>query len=361
MENSNILNHTLGALSTYSDKERKHLTRHLFSSGVLTNKPLEAEVDSSKTYLANKKDTREFINCFVSNPLLIKEMERWEYAKDYNYSILYDVLNFSSERMLSEVAKGNLIEYSQLSDFEDLYPVAMKPTYWLKNDRVYLKFNFGLSGYDFNGNPIYNRYNVIIVIHELMDYLEIRYDSLSSQFERGQKNKLGYVKQCLSWSQKFLGIQFQAMDLDEVLNEMKKNGENDGIITTGQDMQLDTGGTATIDIGKNQRMILPFIGELREMLEIYKEEFNEAEVLKNAFEEFIRDKEDLSEFFWMKFNLSDKDIPIKIIIHYNNEDIFLIKHLYSYRVSNLGEERMNYVIEYIVNLRIRLQGEGSSI
>jgi len=148
------------------------------------------------------------------------------------------------------------------------------------------------------------------------------------------------------------------MDLDEELDYMKKYGEDDKVINSARDMLFSTGGKATIDIGKNEKMILPFIGELKEMLQEYEAEFNASPKLKGVLEEFIMEKEEMSEFIWMKFIFSEKNIPVKFTTQYGEDRVCLIKHLFSNKSTNIGRERMDYVTKYIINLRKNINAEA---
>ncbi len=117
------------------------------------------------------------------------------------------------------------------------------------------------------------------------------------------------------------------------------------------ELLMATGGKATIEVGKNDKMILPFIGELKILMENYKEEFEQVPVLKQAFQDFIFEKENLSEFPWVRFKFKENNFEVKFIFDYGQEKGCLLHHFSSSLKANQGRGRMDYVTNYIIRVR----------
>lgn len=141
------------------------------------------------------------------------------------------------------------------------------------------------------------------------------------------------------------------IELDDIVDYIKRNGKEKDVVLAGQDMLMASGAKATIDIGNDDNEILPFIGELKAIMEEYSEELSKVAELKTALDDFIYEKENLSEFPWVKFKFGEKSIEVKFTFNYGKENGCLLQHLYSPLKSNQGRERMDYVTNYIIDVR----------
>ena len=130
-----------------------------------------------------------------------------------------------------------------------------------------------------------------------------------------------------------------------------KRDENVKLIA--QSMKLPNGGNAQLDVGNNQEYILPFIGELRSLLNDNQAELEKVPDFREALEQFMFEMEEMSDYPWIELlwenEIKTRSIRVKFVFNYMNKSYCLIQYYYSNVL--IGMERMNYVIEYIVNHR----------
>lgn len=141
-----------------------------------------------------------------------------------------------------------------------------------------------------------------------------------------------------------------SLNLDFMVNVCKRD-ENVKLIA--QSMKLPNGGNAQLDVGNNQEYILPFIGELRSLLNDNQAELEKVPDFREALEQFMFEMEEMSDYPWIELlwenEIKTRSNRVKFVFNYMNKSYCLIQYYYSNVL--IGMERMNYVIEYIVNHR----------
>ena len=149
-----------------------------------------------------------------------------------------------------------------------------------------------------------------------------------------------------TYLQNFLDINLIPLDLNFLIS-IGKNQEELKLVA--QAMKLSNGGNAQLDVGNNQEYVLPLIGELKNLMVENKEELDKSPKLKEALEEFMYEKEEMSDYPWVELMWEDeiktRNKRIKVFFNYKKLDYPLIQHYYNNVL--IGMERMNYVIKYI--------------
>ena len=140
-------------------------------------------------------------------------------------------------------------------------------------------------------------------------------------------------------------------DNQDFMVNVCKRDENVKLIA--QSMKLPNGGNAQLDVGNNQEYILPFIGELRSLLNDNQAELEKVPDFREALEQFMFEMEEMSDYPWIELlwenEIKTRSNRVKFVFNYMNKSYCLIQYYYSNVL--IGMERMNYVIEYIVNHR----------
>lgn len=341
-----LLNYTLETiLNTYNIQTANKVIDRIVDNGIATKREKNKE---GKIYIGDIKEPTERLKyCLTENTDLIKAIQKWEFDKNYKYSILYEVKEFSIDN-LKLLLEDKLIIDSEKIEFEDLYATTMKPSLKYFDSGFYLKFNLKLDGKDVTGVDIKRRYPILTIYNNITNILEIRIDPLDTVYN---KDRFKYLYSTTSWIRQFLKMNLVPLELEDIVNYIVENGKIDQVTRSGIDMSTSNGGKVTMDIGKDDSMSLPFIDELKEFLVTYKEEFERAPILKQAFEEFIYDKETLSDFHWIKLKFEEKNFDVKFTLNYGKNNECLIQHLHSAIKSNIGRERMDYVTEYLNKIR----------
>lgn len=340
-----ILDYTLASVKEYPVQSAHRLMEVMIAEGIATKKKTD---DDKVIYVGDLTDKQGVSQCLNELDIALKSVEKWEIEKNYKYSMLFEFSGFEESKLEELITEGKIITYEDNEECEDLYSVIQNPSL-LKTDEEYIfKYNLKLEATDVFGNELRKRYPILAIFNISESIMEIRFDSVSANFS---KDKFKFAKSVLEWLRKFMCLEIKAMDLLFIAEWIKKNGKEDGVILAGQDMIMSGGGKATIDIGKSTQQILPFIGELKNIMEEYSEEFEKAENIRNVLEEFIYEKENLSEFPWVKFKFEDKNIEVKFTFDYGPESGCLLQHFHSGLKANQGRERMDYVTSYIAKVR----------
>lgn len=348
MDNNYI--YTLQTVKDYPIVMQRRLIGSLLNENVLTKK----EGEKGKIFLGDEKDA--FLNCLRKNKKLIKSIEKWEFEKSYKYSLLFTFEENVSDKIKQALKKERLKNYLDISDnqYEELYNIVKSPSYLYYNENLeFIKFNIKMEARDADSIEHKKRYPILVCVFHDMNIIEIRFDSLGTIFG---KDKMQYVYDVVNWIKLNLTDTILSMDLEATIEEMRHiASKEEELIIVEQDMRLHTGATATIGIGKSGSKSLPFIGELKEILEDFEDELKKIPDLKRKLEDFIIEKEELSEYPWTIFRFDKENYETKIIKNYRNEGNWLIQHFYSGRVRNIGKERMENVTRYINTIRKHLE------
>lgn len=340
------LEYMLGSLDNYTNQVINRLVKNLVTNGVATEK--EAE-QGEKVYIGDKLSKKQGLrHCLSISSLAVQSVEKWEFEKNYKYSFFLTQENFSEKKLKKLIENEKVKLYDDLKGYEPLYVVAERPTVRFYEDNLYLKFLIKLKATDTEGNQSKCRYPIIVIIYSKSDIIEVRFDSMGSMYYR---DKFRYVYETIAWLRNNLETNIKLLDLRDVAYFIRENGKDNRVVLAAQDMRMANGGKATVDVGNDDTNVLPFIGELKVLLEEYKEEFDKAPIIKDVLEEFIYNKENLSDFPWIKFRFEDRDIEVKITFDYGKRKISLLQHYQSQLVKNVGKERMDYVTSYLLKVR----------
>lgn len=299
------LEYMLGSLDNYTNQVISKLVKNLVTSGVATEKETEQD---KKVYIGDKLSKKQGLKyCISMSDLAVKSIEEWEFEKNYKYSLFLNQDSFSEENFRNLIENGQVKLYDDLKENEPLHVVVEKPTLRTYDGNLYLKFLIKLKATDTEGRQSKCRYPIIVIFYSESDIIELRFDSIGSMYGR---DKFKYVYESIAWLRNNLKTTIKPIDLRDVADFIKENGEENKVVLAAQDMRMANGGKATVDIGNDDTNILPFIGELKVLLEEYKDEFDKSPIIKSALEEFIYDKENLSDFPWVKFRFEDRDIEV---------------------------------------------------
>lgn len=105
---------------------------------------------------------------------------------------------------------------------------------------------------------------------------------------------------------------------------------------------------------------MPFIGEIRELIDENEELFKEAEEIKQLFLQYLTEKEATASYpyiyvKWVKPVESQRYI-VKITFDYFNNKYTLLQHITG-NCTDLGMGRMNDAIEYLCKRGSFVKGE----
>lgn len=349
MNKSNYYNeyeYIYGTLSNSSKAPLHRLANNLVDDGIATRR--KESKDGNRIYIGDMSDIEGVQLCLESEPDTIKQIEEWEFNNFYKYSSLFDMQGFSADTLNLLEKEGKIICHEKIAGHETLYATTMNPSVRYNNDEILLKFNLKVQAQNAANEIVKRKYAIVVLIEKKGCILEIRFNPLERIFD---KNRFRYVYSVLAWLREYLKIKITPIDFRETTEYLKLNGNQNKIVLSGEDMRMASGGKATIDVGNDEKQILPFIGELKEIIKSNEQLFQGAPEIKKILEDFIYEKENMSDFPWVKFRFQYRNVEVKFIFDYDGEGMCLLQHLYSHLKTNNGRERMDYVSGIVVETR----------
>lgn len=357
MANDEYLKYIKGTIDGYPKKIVKHIKDKFVEVGIAQdetqvniNNILEDGIDVNGLEIVDKVK-----KCIDKNKSAIKCFEKWEFVKDYKYSVVFLADNFNNLLL-----KASTIESLTDMDFNEsdfLFNTLTSPIRYSSEELEILKFNLKYKANDpFSDKRLYLKYPVLLVLHKKEQLVEIRFDILKRIFIPERKGTTLYVDLIAELREVILdkmSCKLTPLDLNYIIAEAKRE-DQDEVRLMAQSMNLPGGGNAQLNVGKNENYVLPLIGELKELLLENLEELTKVPVLKTALDQFVYENESLSDYPWIELmwenEIKSKSIRIKIIYNYRNTSYCLIQHYYSNGLVGMG--RMNHVIRYINKYRV---------
>lgn len=355
MANDNVYVYTLETIENYYPRIMKiKVANNLIKDGIATKN----KKDTDKIFIGDKNDYNRASYCLKQDSNLIKYIENWEYDKYFKYSIYFmqtDGLNVAT--IINECVKNGIISVFNLKGKPDkLGKTIAHPVMREDDDGYYLKFVTQLETVDTTGIQKMKRNVAIIYISKTTKLIEIRFDAIETVFS---VDRITYINNLITWLKTYIDKEATGIDLTEVVEEIRLNGEKDGVIVSEQHMEMASGSEATVSIGKNEARQLPFISEIKSIMEIYSKELESVPELKKALDDFLYEKEELSTYPWITFLFEEKRFEVKITMDYNGMGIDLLQHYSSSRQENVGRERMEHVTNYIIEVGKRINMQWS--
>lgn len=190
--------------------------------------------------------------------------------------------------------------------------------------------------------------------YEEMEYkklLEIRYDSMRYSYNE-QVDKDAYSKivmYCVEWIKDTLGLKLFACEHTETIRIIN-NIQNTEVRMYKQMMEMKSGGSAELTAAENGDYVLPFIGEIRELIDENEDLFSEADEVKQLLLQYLNEKEATASYpyiyvKWVK-PVETQSYIVKITFDYFNNRYTLLQHITG-SCKDLGMGRMNDAIEYL--------------
>lgn len=315
-------------------------------------------------YFESKKDYKGIISRTTGDINFANFYEKWEFVKLYKYSVplffeikenksLEDILNEKKIQCFDEQSFiPNMVLNTSLKDTQ--------PIYWKKDKNIFIKFVLQKTyiipeSFD----QIDYRFPVVVYVDLSNNLLDIRYDSTkyNRQFDNEAYEKI--VTDCINWLKKEMNIDIflcEHKDIIPIVNDKKY----EDVKMYKQMMEMSSGGAAELTASENTDYVLPFIGEIRSLIEENEELFNQAEEVKELLLQYLIDKEATASYpyiyiKWVKAVESQSYI-VRVTFDYLNHKYTLLQHITG-GCKDLGMERMNDAIKYLCESRAFVKGE----
>lgn len=316
-------------------------------------------------FFESKRDFKGIITKTTTTTSFINFYEALEYKKLYKYSVpfFYEV----GEKSIDEVLKEKQITLfdNKLYNPEYIIDRALNesvPVAYIKDGIYFIKFVLQKAYMQPDTfEAVDYRYPIVIYINPSINILEIRYDSMrysyNEQVDRDAYSKI--VSYCIDWIKETFGIKLflcEHSDTIKIINDI----QNTEVRMYKQMMEMKSGGSAELTASENGDYMLPFLGEIRELIDENEELFSEADEIKQLLLQYLNEKEATASYpyiyvKWVK-PVETQSYIVKIIFDYFNGKYTLLQHITG-KCNDLGMGRMNDAIEYLSNSGSFVKGE----
>lgn len=279
--------------------------------------------------------------------------EYLEFVKLYKYSVpfFYELPEIETfQELLKSKGYKDFDPHNFCPDFMLGTSIGEEPpVYYLDGDEVYLKFVLQKAYNYIDMDTINYRFPVVVYINTEKQFLEIRYDATKYDPTFAAESYNLLVQNCIDWLQKHLHLHLFVCDHSNMIQFLKDN--DDGRVKIyKQMMELSSGGSAELTASEEADYVLPFIGELRELICENEDLFSKCEDAKNLLLQYLDDKEKTASYPYIYVKwvnaVASESYTVKIIFDYFNSRYTLMQHI-SGQCKDLGKERMNNAIKYL--------------
>ena len=338
----------------YSVAMKMAIRQKLQDEGKITFDKQTSLTDTDKfpMFFLDKRDIDAIITRTAMNSEFSNFYENWEFVKLYKYSV--PLFFYKSEPLDKVLNKLGLQEFEEekyksprilSSELKSAVPIYKKV-----GNNVIVKFVLQKSYFDIaNTTQTDYRYPVIIYFDVKTGFLEIRYDAFKYGSTFAGNNYEDIVNQSIDWLKNTLHIKLFDCDHTDTIDKIKD--ENDSSVKIyKQMMELSSGGSAELTAAQDRDYLLPFVGELRELISENTDLFDKAPDIKQLLEQYLDDKEQTANYPYVYVNwvqpVVSQSYIVKITFDYLQGKYTVLQHLTG-TCKDLGMERMNDAIEYL--------------
>lgn len=351
MQEENYLVYLKKTIMDNPDKIKKFLVKKFIEKGIAIKSKDSSDqliIDNIGINISGKDLTEQLLSCIQNSKDARLFYEKWEFIKDYKYSVLYSCDKF--QHILEEILKIEPLKDNYENDF--IFKSFDKPVAYHMEKFSFLKFNIEFAAiHPTSQEELLLKYPFLVVFHKMDKLIEFRFDAIKRIYISENKESTIYSK-LISSMVKYLennyDCKLQPIDLNFLINLSKNDSE---VKLIAQYMNLPNGGNAQLEVGNNQEYVLPIIGEIRSILAENREDLEKVPSIKDALEQFIYEMDEMSDYPWIELLWEDeiktRSIHAKFVFNYMGNNYCLIQHYYSSTL--IGMERMNHVIKYIVD------------
>ena len=245
----------------------------------------------------SKRDYKGIISKTTTSKSFIDFYEELEFKKLYKYSVPF-FFKLPEGKNMEDTLTENKISFFDNKNYQTDYVIdkslkEAKPMALKENGKFFIKFVLQKAFVQPDTyEQIGYRYPIVIVINPSIDVLEIRYDSLrysfGEQIDREAYSKI--VTACIEWIKTIINAELYCCEHSDTI-KIINDTQNTDVRMYKQMMELKDGGSAELTASESADYVLPFIGELKELIDENEELFNEADEVKQILLQYLNEKE----------------------------------------------------------------------
>lgn len=348
----------------YSVKLQSYICSLLVKEKLITFEEQRSIFDKVEPlYFKSKKDYRGIITSTTTDTKCIKFYERWEFIKLYKYSVPLFYTIEDDKALVDKLNDKKFVMFKQ-DTYEPEYIIStsfknIKPIFMVEKNNLFIKFVLQKSyPTPETFERIDYRYPIIAYFNIEENYLEIRYDSTKYNNSLNSDVYEGMVCDCIEWLKSELNIKLFTCEHANMIELINKG--NDKVKMYKQMMEMGAGASAELTASENKDYVIPFIGEIRELIEENEDLFNEALEVKQLLLQYLLDKEETASYPYIYVKwvnpVESQSYLVKVTFDYLNHKYTLLQHITG-SCKDLEMGRMNDAIEYLCKSGSFIKGD----
>ena len=364
MDEKTFLNFYKDSVSGYSKKAQRIICKKLLDEGKITfDSRMSDQTRRSLPLYFEKNDPETIISTTTMSADFMGFYEWWEYVKLYKYSV---PVFYNSDKDIADILKNSGIkkfdqaryktDYILRTSIQDAEPM------WFEQEGLFF-VKFVLQKTCFQGETykqVDYRYPILIYIDEKTGVIEIRYDSVKYNYQQTENDVYAnLVSACLKWIIESLGVDLFTCEHSNTIDVVNDKSDS-SVRMYKQMMDLKSGASAELKAAEGRDAVLPFVGELRELIGENEELFVNAIDVKDLLMKYLNDIEATARYpyIYIKWEnaVESQSFIVKITFDYLSQKYTLLQHLTG-TCNDLGMERMNNAIKYLCESGSFARGE----
>lgn len=338
-------------ITTYNEKTKKELLKIYKERKIVKKKEKQLNLFNNDAIEIDENNINEtLIKCFQSNIESIRLFEKFNFEKWYKYSVLWETNNIKEKLSMFD----SIPDINNTFNIQELKSNLNCPIKYEKDNKLMLLFNKKYEAFHpENGETLKLKYSIVVVFHIDINIVEFRFDSIKRIFtgiDRDQSIYYKLIKELSNFIEENYTINLKPISLEKII-PLASGNKSDEIRLCTQHMNFRNGGKAQLKTGDDGKYVMPFVGELKNLIHELSGELSKCPNVRNRLQQFINDKEITSEYPLAEIDFLDKtgnerkNNRVKFTFNYMNSGLCLISYYYNDLL--LGMERMNNVTNFI--------------
>ncbi|MEX6496474.1 hypothetical protein AB6B24_04630 [Lactococcus sp. AK05] len=257
--------------------------------------------------------------------------------KNFKYGALFQL---EDERAIQEILKS--IQEKNEDNTEVIEA---------ENIVVYTSFLDGMRSIGIGNNTLEyfkTTYSTVVKFWEIENgekFVEVDVENVGVPFRQGMTDFFtNQIDEIIRKFQSNYLISLTPIDFSEVVYNIKDIHEEDMPQTSAQKMIMPSGAEATLDSNKTEEIILPILGDLKQLIDENSDLFENSPQITQILNEFIQDTEQMSYFPWVTLMwdniIKTKRVTVKFVLEHTRDYTLL-----NYYTHRNGRQGMNDVVK----------------
>lgn len=365
MQEDQFLDFYRDSVLGYSKAYQKYFVRQLKNEGHITDDDQCALSDKPNVLVVEKRQSeKSIIALMAQKACYAANFEYLEFCKLYKYSVpfFFSTLDGIPVNQAIKNSPCILFDYNSYSPSFALSRTIGEsaPYYLAQNEEILIKFVLQKSyprHEDYQ--PVDYRYPVVVYINSDLDILEIRFDAVRFDPQFGKESYESLLYDSIKWINENLHFSLLRCDGVDAISIINSK-EDESVKIYKQMMELSSGGSAELTASEEKDSVMPFIGELRELIDENDELFARNNEIRQLLLGYLHEKEATASYPYIYIKrvkpVESDSYILKITFDYYFGAYTGLQHQTGV-CRDLGMGRMNDAIKYLCESGSFTKGE----